>query len=69
MSYMNRTSMLDEMLDRMSHHESNTTFDLPKNEHGKQVQHHDGPVRVHDKVVKSPVDINTLPSGKHRLAK
>ena len=69
MSYMNRTSMLDEMLDRMSHHEPNTAFDLPKNEHGKKVQHHDSPDRVNDKVVKSPVDIDALPSGKYRLVK
>ena len=67
MSYMNRTSMLDEMLDRMSHHEPNTAFVLPKNEHGEKVQHHDSPVRVDGKVVKSPVDIDSLPTGKYRL--
>jgi hypothetical protein len=68
---MNRTSVLDEMLDRMSHHEPNTASDLPKNEHGEKVQHHDSPVRVDDKVdgkvIKSPVDINALPPGRYRL--
>jgi hypothetical protein len=75
MSYMNRTSMLDKMLDGMSHHEPNTAFDLPKNEHGKKVQHHDSPVRVDDKVddkvdgkvVKSPIDIDALPPGVYPL--
>ena len=67
MSYINRISMLDEMLERVSHNEPSTAFDLPKNEHGEKVQHHDSPVRVDDEVVKSPVDIDALPTGVYRL--
>ena len=67
MSYMNRTSMLDEMLDRMSHHEPNAALDPHMNEQSKNVQRQDSPVCVDDnvdgKVVKSPVDIDALPGG------
>jgi hypothetical protein len=71
MSYMNRTSMLDEMLGRMSHHEPNTAFDFPKNEAGMTLQRRDGTYwvnyKVDGKVVKSPVDLESLPAGKYRL--
>jgi hypothetical protein len=71
MSYMNRTSVLDEMLGGMSHHEPITAFDFPKNEAGMILQRMEDrewvDYKVDGKVVKSPVDIDALPSGRYRL--
>jgi hypothetical protein len=60
MSYMNGVSMLDEMLVTASQEVPDSAFDLPENKPGMKPQHHDGPVRIDNKVdgkvVKSPED-------------
>ena len=71
MSYMNGTSMLDEMLNQMSDDNPGIAFDLGRDEPGMTLQ------RLEDRewvdyvkdgeVIKSPVKIDKLPAGKYRL--
>ena len=58
MSYMNKTSMLDEMLDGMAHHEPTPALDLPKNEHGEKVQ----PQYGHSALIGFNIDPHQQPS-------
>ena len=71
MSYMNGTSMLDEMLNQMSDDIPGTAFDLSKGEPGMTLQRFDrgvwGDYLVKGQRVLSPVDIEALPPGKYRL--
>lgn len=71
MSYMSKTSMLDEMLHEMPHDAPSAAFDLGKDEPGMTLQHLERGVWrdyiVNDKPVLSPVDIEALPPGKYRL--
>ena len=67
MSYMNKTSKLDEML----HEAPCATFDFYTDLPGMTLQRLDCGVwrdyMVDNEVVKSPVDINKLPSGNYRF--
>lgn len=68
MSYMNKTSMLDEMLDEIS---PSAAFDLGKDEPGMVLQRRerDGWVDyvVDGEPVIAPIKIDSLPPGKYRL--
>jgi hypothetical protein len=67
MSYMNRTSRLDEILNDAPY----GAFDLDKAEPGMKLQHldrgmwHDA--KVDGKQVLTPFKIEALPPGKYRL--
>lgn len=67
MSYMNRTSRLDEILNEAP----SATFDLNKAEPGTKLQHLDRGVwrdcKVDGKQVITPIKIEALPPGKYRL--
>jgi len=71
MSYMNKTSMLDDMLNEMPHDAPSAVFDLGKDEPSMTLQHFDRGIwrdyLVKDQRVLSPVDIEALPPGKYRL--
>ena len=63
--------MLDEMLNQMPHDVASATFDFDKSEPGMTLQRHERDewvnVILDGQVVKSPVDIDKLPSGEYRL--
>ena len=71
MSYMNKTSMLDEMLNEMPHDAPGAAFDLGKDEPGMTLQRLERGVwsdyLVDEKPVLSPIKIDSLPAGKYRL--
>ena len=69
MSYMSKTSMLDEML----YSAANIAFDHGKAEPGMTLQRLEGyewcDYMVDGKVVKTPFKSNDLPAGEYRLKK
>ena len=71
MSYMNKTSMLDEMLFEMPHDAPSFAIDLGKDEPGMILQRFDGRVwidyLVDGEPVLSPIKFDALPPGKYRL--
>jgi hypothetical protein len=72
MSFMNRVSMLDEMLDRSSQEVPGSAFDLSENKPGMKLQDHEVPALVDNKdgkLARTPVDSQKPSSGKYKLAK
>ena len=72
MSYMNKTSMLDEKFYEIPQDIPGAAFDLGKDKSGMTLQHRERDYvwrdyQVDGEVVKSPVDIATLPAGIYRL--
>ncbi len=72
MSYMNKVSMLDEMLNEVPHDVTSATFDFDESEPGMILQRRERDYVWRDYLVdgaavKSPIDTDKLPPGEYRL--